>query len=602
MRSPVSASRLGAGAAGVATGGWASSGSFVVLARRASMACLAALVVSLLRASDAGAIALDKDGNVTLRATLYSQATIATQNSYPETDPPKSAGQLMQHRNFYNPEFDAKLLPMTGWTFLDEFSVRFAYWGFYDGLYDYGPHVYGERAAQIKFRGTVPRLNNLPPQFGIQSKGQDPIEALENRDLRRNVRHIYGERNRVNEAYVNIAKGPLFVRIGKQSISWGESDTIGLIDANNPFDITLFAPGIFQPIDEARIPLWTLRSTVQLFDSWGPFSSGFLDVYVVPGMIDNTVNITPVQSGSPYSSPPPANGQHLFHDLPDWGWGSSRYGARLEAVIAGDYTTSAWYYTTFPIQPMPKIIGIDSLGLITLSLEQELMNVIGASTTFFSQPLNSIVRAQLTLFNGEQAFNAEKALGQAINSGFTRQGSIDRVNVLRGELGVDRNVFIRPLNPYNSFLIASAIVFDSNLDDFGGGTNYRYQFPKASAIRRQLDGGEPAGFVIAGCNESDSPLGCDYVEKDPVEWFLQTHIETDYMHGKLKPSLTAIVNGRGSLMLNPVLDVRWTDAILSQVSYVNIHTFGSINNGYGPPVGLMRDRDQIWFRMTYQIN
>jgi len=34
--------------------------------------------------------------------------------------------------------------------------------------------------------------------------------------------------------YFNLTKGPLFVAVGRQSISWGESDTIGLLDANNP--------------------------------------------------------------------------------------------------------------------------------------------------------------------------------------------------------------------------------------------------------------------------------------------------------------------------------------------------------------------------------
>src|SRR5215472_15658399 len=55
-----------------------------------------------------------------------------------QTCPPHySAGDLGQQRNFYNPEFDANLTDFMGWAKADEFKFRFAWWGFYDGLYDY---------------------------------------------------------------------------------------------------------------------------------------------------------------------------------------------------------------------------------------------------------------------------------------------------------------------------------------------------------------------------------------------------------------------------------------------------------------------------------
>src|SRR3989441_1079799 len=50
---------------------------------------------------------------------------------------------LAQHRNFYNPEFDARLTKYMRWTdnvpglsllSPDEFKFRFAWWGFYDGI------------------------------------------------------------------------------------------------------------------------------------------------------------------------------------------------------------------------------------------------------------------------------------------------------------------------------------------------------------------------------------------------------------------------------------------------------------------------------------
>src|SRR5688572_22019516 len=53
------------------------------------------------------------------------------------TPPTYSLGDLAQHRNFYNPEFDANLTDFMQWAKADQFKFRFAWWGFYDGVYDY---------------------------------------------------------------------------------------------------------------------------------------------------------------------------------------------------------------------------------------------------------------------------------------------------------------------------------------------------------------------------------------------------------------------------------------------------------------------------------
>src|SRR5262249_16998768 len=116
-----------------------------------------------------------------------------------------------------------------------------------------------------------------------------------------NPRDVYANQQRVNELYLSYTKGPFFVRFGRQAISWGESDTVALLDQNNPFDTTVAAPGVFEDLDEARIPLYTLRSSYSLFDTLGPFSSGFIEGYWVPGAIDTNVGILPLRTGSPYS-------------------------------------------------------------------------------------------------------------------------------------------------------------------------------------------------------------------------------------------------------------------------------------------------------------
>src|SRR5581483_4128527 len=154
------------------------------------------------------------------------------------------------------------------------------------GIYDYGTGQYARAIRHIQGRlsqghtatAPVTRTDTLiDPRKQYEYQG-DPVLG------------DYGEIPfRINEAYVNYSKGPLFLRIGRQAISWGESDTIALLDANNPFNQTLGIPGVFQDVDEA----------------WIPLSSAFAEAYLVPGSIDTTVSQVPLPLASPYSPPQP---------------------------------------------------------------------------------------------------------------------------------------------------------------------------------------------------------------------------------------------------------------------------------------------------------
>ena len=200
-----------------------------------------------------------------------------------------------------NPEFDARLTRYQPWS-LDDFSFRLALWGFYDGIYNYGTSQYNRALhtlqARISFGHTntapVTRTDTLVDPRAVYEYQPDPV-----------IGSYKQVPFRFNEMYVNLTKGPLFLRIGRQAISWGESDTVALLDANNPFNQTLAIPGIFQDVDEARIPLFTIRGTYNLFDHWGPISSAYAESYWVPGFIDTTVSQTPIPTLSPYSPPQP---------------------------------------------------------------------------------------------------------------------------------------------------------------------------------------------------------------------------------------------------------------------------------------------------------
>ena len=285
-----------------------------------------------------------------------------------------SAGDLAQHRNFYQPEFDAKLTDYMSWMHEvpglslinpDDFKFRFAWWGFYDGLYDYLNGPWNFNRQNLKARQS--QSDNINK------------ESFTFNDENKNARHIYGRRNRINELYLDYKKGPLFVRAGRQSISWGESDDIVFMDRLNAFDLTLGAPGLFQDLDEARIPFWALRTTYKLLDNWNWLSSTFADAFVVPGVVDTTVPIDPMVGGVSPFSPDVPDPQLIANDLikrngfdprtfqglhlvvvsrqPANSWANTRWGVRLTGVVARDYTVQTWFAREFPVAPTPLLTG-----------------------------------------------------------------------------------------------------------------------------------------------------------------------------------------------------------------------------------------------------
>ena len=566
-------------------------------------------------ARSAAAIYLDDEQQISLRTRIYSQATLRTQDTSGDTTPPSAPGQLIQHRNFYNPELEAKLVSYLSWmkgsgmSFLapDSLDFRLAGWGFYDGLYDYGTQQFDQARKQLKAR------------FSQADSVDDVVKGTDNVV---HARDIYAHQNRVNELYLSYSKGPFFLRVGRQAISWGESDTIGILDQNNPFDLTLGIPGIFEDLDEARIPLWTVRTSYSLFDQLGPLSSGFLEAYWVPGDIDTTTAYIGILTVSPYSTPgidPAATTKSfcavssklcaaqfvLLDHTPAETTGNSRYGVRTQAVVARDYTVSAWFYTTFPNAPVPRMVGLvtstqavpgKSTDLLITEIVHKLTPVFGVSNTFFFQPMNGIIRMEAEYFNREPAFipSANLLVPQTSNLTQLLQGcknargnpvvcrdqvprgaDLPRASFLRWELGYDRFFFFRPLNPTNSFTWVTAFVGSYNMDETS-----KKDFYFQGQTKPHGSAQENAG----------------YVQLQKVDnMFVQTHLTTDYMHGRLAPAITVIANAIGATVVQPTVEYRGSDSLLLDLNY-------TVLTGAFTGTGFFRDRDQLAARMTYQLN
>ncbi len=582
-------------------------------------------------ASDVARVLSSVPANAPLAQKRAAVATI--------TPPRYRAGELAQHRNFYNPELDANLSDFMHWSGAEEFKFRFAWWGFYDGLYDYLDPRWGDhlRAARTRF-----------------SESNDPAhESYKFDDTYKRARAEYAYQNRINELYLDYNRGPLFVRVGKQAISWGESDTIAILDVSNPFDLSLGAPGFFQDVEEARIPLWTVRSTYKLIDSYGPLSSVFSDVYFVPGPIDTTVPKDPITAGvSPFNPDVPdpqnnigaqgslASSIHtvLVDRVPSNTWGNSRWGARLEGVLLRDYTVQGWFIRTFNQQPVPVITSASAFGIlanghgtfvdsrgrrcdpsmsapgtclkeapaVTL-LDRRLESVVGLAATWFSQPVNGILKWEIEYFIDElavipsQNLNPRVQLPKALRAPDEKnlRNSIPTADYLRWVVGYDRNFFVRWLNPTNSILLVMSYNSQFNLSEKGG-KDYRNATAKLGHGQTRT-GVIPGNPNCQGAAAKTSPLCIfldphDYEDAYQYEGFLTTTFRTDYMHGKLEPGLTMITDISGAFAFGPSLSYRINDNLIVGATYLAIE--GSRKAG----IGTFRAHDMLQLRVTGQFN
>jgi len=667
------------------------------------------LATGLVAASPVGAYYLDQSRNFDVRLRTYAQLGIMMENAEtygcqpqwtlkgsnghrqylpngdPRVCPPQySFGDLAQERNFFNPEFDAKLTDYTTWmkdaglsaVAPDEFKFRFAWWGFYDGIYDYMDPEWNQRR-----RDTLARFS--------ETDSPNLAESYRFNDQNKNARHIYGSRNRINELYLDYTKGRFFFRVGRQAISWGESDTIALLDVSNPFDLTLGAPGFFEDTDEARIPLWTARSTVKLLDQYKDLSSLFLDTYLVPGPIDTTVPINPIAAGvspfTPDQSDPQTNliygptrtpsypeqtgllatGNYshtvIVDHLPERNWGNSRWGARLTGVLFRDYTVQGWFFRTFNQQPVPLLSSwsaagaalngkgmtlVDNRGFrvddctldgaalkkpgkggvlgqtgktssgrpcswatpVVTSLERRLESVVGLAATWYSQPLDGIIRTEAEYFIDEAGFvpsknlNSRAQIPPAFRNPPNRpiQNTIPTADYIRWVVGYDKFFFIRALNPTNSFFLTTSYNSSFNLSEHSG-LDFRNPVTKPGKHLQSMSRPMKNNPTCQGSQAYNNPLCAstyahDFVDAYQYEGFLQTAIQTDYMHGSLQPRIVLITDISGIFGFAPSLTYRLTDNLLLSATYLAIEATRKAG------LGTFRAHDMLQLRVTAQLN
>ncbi len=497
------------------------------------------------------------------------------------TFPTVKTGQMIQERNLVDAEIyhDVKRWMQGGLPFFDKLGYRFRVKYFYDSLYDFGPHQWSSPRQTAQHGNPLPSIQNLLYQGLVDA------------------RHYDTQHDPIWNAYVEAGKGPFFMRVGRQDLSWGETDGFRLLDMIEPLDNRFGFP-LVEDLDDRRIPLWMARGTINL-GTWGPFSNSTIDAYLVPGTIDNQIApITP--SGNPFALGNPAGESIIVK--PSKNMGNSRGGGRIIATIANKVTASIAHYVTYNDSPSARIYynNIDFVdgtllglppGSTVISPEAAFLvelyqqQITGASATF-AMPFDpyTIIRSEFAQFWDERIFQQSANLGTFAAyppAPFPAVGWTPTRNVARWMIGFDRNVWIRWLNPENTFFL-SGQYFHSYIQ------GYEDDF-QIAAVRSSQFGPGALG------NPDFYSTGFNFVNQKQNEVSFTYLINTLVYHGVIQPQLFGAYDIRGVNTLVPSISYQVGSNIQLVLKYAFIT--GSYNN-----LGLFRDRDQLLFRVQYNLS
>jgi len=585
-------------------------------------------VGSLAGAREAVAVSLDREGTMKLGVRTYVNARVGTENTHngvpnrvgsrilPSTSgtfPFSAAGHLRQNRFFIEAEFDHRidrliqegvgpLSLLQGLPFrLRNAGYHLTYRGEFDGIYDWGPREYSTADFfEPLLRLPIAALNQTAPYIAA---------------ARRHLRKVASHRERLFQAYLEASTGRVFVRLGRQVLSWGEADVFQLLDHINPLDSSF--GGFLIPLDERRVPLDMLRLQYRI-GTLGPLSHTFLESFLA---VDNTVGFIPaIPPGSPWTLPSfgaPRTEVRTFSFAPSRSLRDARGGVRMVFNLE-DATFSVAYLSTYFDTPAAQLFTVRGLPIeafndgkpcpidprfpfrgndptrnncgspVHVHLTAPRVQVFGSTVTFALPQIYSVFRSEVAYFKDEPAFTQRQfdpfLFGRDGTTGGRRLR--DSINLL---FGWDVNFWLRLLNPNNTFF-ATTQFFVKHIRNAAGSRVFnpdgtpnpdREVLPVIDTLLPQL--GVPLEPVMVS---------------QPATSLLQTLLlTTSYRGGQVNPSFALFYDWGGAFVYQPgVTLIRDPFRLTIDYSILDAHR---LKGGSG--ISLLRDRDNVQFRIDYVI-
>jgi len=613
--------------------------------------CFVGLLLHVL-SSNGWAIPLDKEGDIKLGARTYVNARVGTEDTHdgviktsPKNMPPvvtasdsatfphSDAGHLRQNRIFLEIELNHDLdrlvrdgvgpfgllndLPFK----IKGLSYNVTFRGEGDSLYDWGPKEYSTASQFYALQKASPPiiktnncLTNIP---GIPTRtcGQAPIDVL---DARQKLRHLGTDRERLFQAFGEANIGNLFFRIGRQNLSWGETDAFQLMDHINPIDSSF--GGFLISLDERRVPLDMMVANYYLGD-FGPITESHLEGFIA---LDNNVGYYPgTAPGSPWALPSmggPSNIALTKLNRPALTFHNARWGFQLKFNALDATFGVAHYYTYFDIPAAQVTTNGPSIAtgfndgiacndpahpekgnncgyLAHLNATAPTVQVSGVSTTFALPSIYSGVRSEVAYFRSEPAFTQGQLDPFIFNANGQDTGGKRQRDSFNAVVGFDTNQWVRFLNPNQTFFVSTQFFYKHIIDAaLGGAITCDAQGVCSPNPNREV---LPVELIVLNngfrtLNQTLEPL---FVHQ-PADQYLQTlFIGTSYRSGTINPGMTFFYDWGGAMLYQPSIQFS-RDPFRFSIDYsiIDAHTYKG-----GSGISLLKDRDNVQFRFEYVI-
>ena len=393
-----------------------------------SMTILAGLMLHF--ADSAWAFNLNDSGTMVFGGKISTKNIMRISDNTEYDAVPIEAGDLVMQRNSVVLELRHDLEQ------IGNFHVNYNIQGraYYDTVWDYGPDVFSDEDTRA--------------EYGLYN--QDQID-----DDKKDVEIFLG--------YVDVANGPLKLRLGKQALSWGDMSTIRILDGTNPLD----QQSVGVDLDERMIPLRMVRGTYNTFGFLG-LNSFSIDTYYIPGTIEND-NGTDYIDGSPIGAP----AFRASAENPYWAYPvqkdeieDDRFGVNF-AFGLPNFNFSLAYYrkyddnitsdagTTRLVTAYNEAYGARTA--VKYEKQWETVDVVGGKFDTFLSSLDTVLRGEIAYFFDEAYYvsgvTAPTAIGYADDGTalYDEDGEYCRFDVLRFGIGLDKEVPIPLLNSERNF-------------------------------------------------------------------------------------------------------------------------------------------------------
>jgi Protein of unknown function (DUF1302) len=415
----------------------------------------------------------------------------------------------------------------------------------------------------------------------------------------------------------------LKLRIGRQFISWGETDGFRLLDVINPQNLRYSppaAPNLFN-LDESRLPSWGLRMLYTV----RPVSNTILEFFALPGSLDfpdervdlfmgaNDTGDRKVRYGR-WSAHPETRlmigGRNAFgnlfanplnpdvcvgagclvipsttRELPEAGE-SWKVGARITHSI-GKLNFGLGYIWGFNPQASDMVFKVTSVGcssdlenclagrvpsVVNMKLVNDRTNIFAGHFNYTvdqlaSIPINTAIRGEIALYPSEpyniSQYSGRFGLKASANPKYPE--AIVEKNTLRYMVGFDRSTLIPflqddPWRPFRmSFQIFQRIIFDHE--------NGIHSFSSAQKINKFT-----TNFTF--------------------------RVSTGYLGDTILPDVFVSYDPSGYWSANPAVTYAppWNERI-------TLSLIGAFYGGHNKfaNLGLFSEKDSIFFKMRYQF-